>query len=122
MALNTASFDTASFTSSMRRSVGAWGHVLCRVWVHCLNIGLSLLQLKEDFPGPLAEVDFPGKKWLALTEVQVAERRAGLEKFLQACSQDLRIASSERFSQFMVQAQRVSFLSSSHRKALFLML
>ncbi|KAL9963088.1 hypothetical protein ACROYT_G032259 [Oculina patagonica] len=68
-------------------------------------------QLRKEF-GPRITAKFPPRKLLSLTPVQVEERRAQLEKYLQAICQDPGIASSSLFVSFFLNAQKESMKAS----------
>ncbi|KAK2167118.1 hypothetical protein LSH36_32g21001 [Paralvinella palmiformis] len=64
-------------------------------------------QLKKEF-GIQVLPTFPPKKLLSLSPVQLDERRAALERYIQVLSQNPQIASSETFNNFLLQAQQES--------------
>lgn len=64
-------------------------------------------KLRKEF-GPRITAKFPPRKLLSLTPVQVEERRAHLEKYLQVICQDPGIALSSVFVGFFLNAQKVN--------------
>lgn len=63
-------------------------------------------KLRKEY-GPRITAKFPPRKLLSLTPVQIEERRAHLEKYLQGLCQDPGIASSSIFVGFFLNAQKV---------------
>lgn len=70
-----------------------------------------LFKLRKEY-GPRITAKFPPRKLLSLTPVQVEERRAHLEKYLQGICQDPGIASSSIFVSFFLNAQKESLKAS----------
>ncbi|XP_077990465.1 sorting nexin-17-like [Glandiceps talaboti] len=62
-------------------------------------------KLKKEYGNAVPGV-FPPKKILSLTPMQVDERREKLEKYIQAVSQDTRLASGPLFNGFFLSAQQ----------------
>ena len=69
-----------------------------------------LFKLRKEY-GPRITAKFPPRKLLSLTPVQVEERRAHLEKYLQGICQDPGIASSSIFVSFFLNAQKVCVIT-----------
>ncbi|KAK6168256.1 hypothetical protein SNE40_022120 [Patella caerulea] len=62
-------------------------------------------QMKKEF-GVLNLPQFPPKKLLSLTPIQIEERRIMLERYIQLVSQDAQISNSESFNTFLLNAQQ----------------
>ena len=80
-----------------------------------------LFKLRKEY-GPRITAKFPPRKLLSLTPVQVEERRAHLEKYLQGICQDPGIASSSIFVSFFLNAQKVCVITIQYNTIIALSL
>lgn len=76
--------------------------------IHCLHE-----QLKKYYPGMVLP-PFPSKKFLPLTQNQLEQRRAHLERYIQLVGQDPELSKCELLRIFLMNAQQESAQIQSH--------
>ncbi|XP_005096824.1 sorting nexin-17 isoform X2 [Aplysia californica] len=74
-------------------------------------------ELKKEF-GALALPEFPKKKLLALSAVEIEQRRVMLERYIQLVSQDPQMGNSSVFNTFLLTAQQESQIEEAERVSL----